>query len=164
MKVLKKKKFKTTLEKIGSWTIAPITFDAAKHFGTKSHVRVKGSINGIEFKGKSLMPFGQGKHFLTVPSALQKKIRKRSGDEVTIEIEQDYALPEIPAELTEALQASEEASEYFEECSPSHKRSFARYISESMVKETREKRAVKMVLKMEQAFLEKKKILSWEKK
>jgi hypothetical protein len=148
-------KFKTQLRKIGSWTIAPAPFDTMKVFGTRQYVKIKGTIDGYAFSGKSLMPFGDGKHFMTVPVEVQRQIGKRSGDTVSIYLERDHAEMEMPEELLEALEASDEAKKYFTSAAPSMRRNYARYIMQAKTKETREKRAVQMVLKMEREFLDK---------
>jgi hypothetical protein len=151
-------KFKSKLEKIGSWTIVKVPLDTKKLFGSAGYIRVKGTIDNVELK-ISLMPMGEGIHCFPVKAELRKTIRKESGDTVNVSIEKDNTQPvlEIPSELKEAFKASKEAKKMFESYSPSMQREHCKYISEGKKKETREDRAVKTVLKLEKLFFEKKK-------
>ena len=146
------KKFKSKLQKIGSWTIAVMPFDAFKLFGTRRAIRVRGTINGHPYSNISIMPKGDGTHFLTIRNEIRKAIGKEAGAIVEITLERDTSEMELPEELIEALEASEEARKVFEEMPPSHKRTYVMYIAESKKPETRIKRAVETVLKLESLF------------
>jgi len=150
-----KQKFKTKLQKVGSWTIAPASFDTLKVFGTKSHVRVKGTINGYEFSGVSLMPAGDGTHFLAVKTGIRKAIKKEAGDTVEIILEPDTSELKVPAELKEAFRASPEAKKMFEAYSYSHRKLYVEHIVEAKAKETKVKRAVDCVIALEKIYFEK---------
>lgn len=152
---MSKQKFKTKLKKVGSWTIAPAPFDTFKVFGTKSHVRVKGTINGYEFGGVSLMPMGDGTHFLAIKSEIRKAIGKEAGDTVEIVVENDNSELKVPAELKEAFKASPEAKKMFEAYSYSHKKLYVSHIAEAKAKETKVRRAVESVLALEKAYFDK---------
>jgi hypothetical protein len=147
--------FTTTLRKIGSWTIAPATIDVYKWFGTRQYVRVKGLIDHVAFESKSLMPRGDGTHFLAIDASIRKAIKKQSGDEVRIVIEEDKAELQIPSEITEALEYSEEAKKVFSMSSQGDKRIYCKHISSGRSKETREKRAADLVIRLERIYLEK---------
>ncbi|MCW3070818.1 MAG: hypothetical protein JWO44_708 [Bacteroidetes bacterium] len=149
-------KFKSKLEKIGSWTIVKVPFDAKKIFGSAGHTRVKGTIDHVPFS-ISLMPMGEGVHCFPVKAELRKAIGKNSGDPVSVVLEQDHDKPvvEVPSELTGAFRASKEAKKMFDSYSASMQREHCRYISEGKKKETRENRAVATVLKLEKLYAEK---------
>jgi hypothetical protein len=152
-------KFKAKLEKVGSWTVIVVPIDAQKVFGTGGYVRIKGKVDSKEFKGMTLMSMGTGNHCLPVNADFRKEIKKDAGDYVNIEFEKDNDKPviEVPAELKEAFKASREAKKIFSSYSPSMQKEHCRYIAEGKKKETREKRAVDTVLKLEKLFFEKKK-------
>jgi hypothetical protein len=152
-------KFKSKLEKVGSWTIVKVPFDAKKVFGSAGYTKIKGTIDNVSFNGFTLMPMGEGVHFFPVKSELRKTIGKESGDPVTITLQKDSqtAVMEVPAELKSAFKASREAKKVFDEYSPSMQREHCRYIAEGKKKETREKRAVDTVLKLEKLYFEKNK-------
>jgi hypothetical protein len=152
---MKKQKFKTTMQKMGAWTIAITPIDTKKIFGRGGHIRVKGTIDGFPFDDTSLMPMGTGEHCLAIKSTVRKVIRKEAGATIEIILEEDFAELQIPEELKEAFEASPEAEKMFNAYSPSHKRNYTKYISESKKKETREKRAVDCVLRIEKEYFEK---------
>ena len=154
---MSKQKFTSKLSKAGSWTIVIVPFDAKKVFGTGGYSRIKGTIEGLPFKGLSLMPMGDGVHCFPVKAEMRKAIRKDAGDSVKVEIEKDTEVPvvEMPVELKEALKASKEAKKMFDSYSPSMKREHFKFIAEGKKKETREKRAVETVLKFEKTYYEK---------
>lgn len=148
-------KFKTTMQKMGAWTIAITPIDVRKVFGRAGHVRVKGTIDGFPFDDTSLMPMGTGEHCLAIKSVIRKAIRKEANDTIEIILEEDFAELKIPTELKEAFKASPEAKKMFEAYSPSHKRNYTKYVSESKNKETRARRAVNSILRIEKEFFEK---------
>ncbi|MGZ4035789.1 MAG: YdeI/OmpD-associated family protein [Bacteroidia bacterium] len=152
---MSKQKFKAKMQKMGAWTIIVTPVNVRKIFGTAGHVRVKGTINGFPFDDTSLMPMGTGEHCMPVKTTIRKQIKKEAGDTIEVILEQDFAETKIPEELAEALEASPEAEKMFNAYSPSHKRNYIKYISESKKKETREKRAVDCVLRIEKEYFEK---------
>ncbi|MFL5765236.1 MAG: YdeI/OmpD-associated family protein [Bacteroidia bacterium] len=147
-------KCKTRMQKMGAWTVAIVPLDIKKIFGTNSHVRIKGTIDGVPFSDSSLMPMGTGEHLLPIRSEIRKAIKKQAGEMIEIVFEQDFEEVKVPPELLEAFEASPEAEEMFNSYSPSHKRNYIRYLNESAKKETREKRAVKIVMDLEKIYRE----------
>lgn len=140
---------------MGAWTVAILNIDAKKVFGKAGHIRVKGTIDGIPFDDSSLMPMGTGEHCLPIRTEIRKLIKKEAGATIEICFEEDHTDLQIPEELKEAFEASAEAKKMFEAYAPSHRRNYVRYINESKKKETREKRAVESVLRMEREYAEK---------
>ncbi len=150
-----KQKFKVQMQKLGSWVIVITPIDVRKVFGRAGHVRVKGTIDRFPFDDTSLMPMGTGEHCMPIKNQIRKAIRKGAGDTIEIILEEDFAELKVPEELKEAFEASPEAEKMFEAYSPSHKRNYVKYINESKRKETREKRAVASVLRIEKDYFEK---------
>ena len=149
------KKFKVVLQKMGAWTVVIRPIDVKKVFGRAGTVRVKGTIDGFPFDNTSLMPMGTGKHCMPVKTVIRKQIRKEAGDGVEIILEDDFAGVAVPPELKEAFKASPEAKKMFKASSPSMQRNYTNYINESKRQETRDKRAVDSVLRLEKDFFEK---------
>lgn len=148
-------KFKVKMQKMGAWTIVITPVDVRKVFGKKGHVRVKGTIDGFPFDDTSLMSMGTGEHCMAIRNEIRKEIRKEAGDTIEIILEEDFAELKIPSELKEAFEASTEAEKMFNAYSPSHKRNYTKYVSGSKNKETRERRAVASVLRIEKEYFEK---------
>src|SRR5579859_615284 len=98
---MKVQRFKARLERLGvalGWTIAHVPFDPAKVWKEMVRLRVRGSVEGFEFR-TSLFPVtgGSGKYFLLVNKAMQKGAGIGLGDVAEFRLEPD--LEERPAEL-----------------------------------------------------------------
>lgn len=157
---MKPVKFKTKLSKIGTWVIAVADIDIYKLFGTKKHVRTKGTINGYHYGSLCLMPLGDRTHYLAIKKEIRKAIRKDVGDIVEIVLEKDDAELKIPAELKEAFEASPEAKALFDSFSYSAKKYYTEHVGEAKRQEIKDKRAADAVIKLERLYHEKK----WQKK
>ncbi|MFJ5925639.1 DUF1905 domain-containing protein [Kitasatospora sp. NPDC092948] len=59
---------------------------AADLLGTRRAVKVSGTIDGVPFAA-TLMPSGQGPHWLPIRAALRKQIGKEAGVEVTVHLQ-----------------------------------------------------------------------------
>ncbi len=127
----------------GAFVIVP--FDVEKTFG-KKRVKVLASIDGQPYRG-SLVRMGTPDHMLLVLKEIREKIGKSVGDEVSVELEEDFALRqvEVPADVKKALEAEPDALAYFSRLSYSHQREYIQWVVEAKREQTRQSRIDKMI-------------------
>lgn len=138
------RKFKAKLVGRGpghAWTILRVPFDVQKVFGRKSRVPVRGTMNGCSF-GNSLMPEGDGTHFMMVNKSLQKGAKAKPGDTVSVVIELDKALRTVtlPKDLKSALSRTTFARRAFAALPYSRQKEFVDWIVQAKKPETHTRR------------------------
>ncbi len=121
-----KKEFTSKLERFegsGTWTYADIPFDVEKAFGKKGQVKVKGTVNGVGFLS-SLMPHGDGTHFLVVnrPTRDAAKIKEGAKVRIVLEADSEPRVIQAPPDLERALAKNKSAAASWEKLAPSHKK------------------------------------------
>ncbi len=70
----------------GGWTYV-VWPEAAAFFGTRGLVKVRGRIDGIEFRS-SFMALGDGRHKLPVKADIRAALHKAKGDNVVVRLEE----------------------------------------------------------------------------
>jgi len=139
------KSFSAVLRRSGNslnWVIIEIPFDAARIWGVRGQLRVKGDINGFAFRS-SLFPSGDRRHFMIVNKQMQKGGRVQAGMEARFTMEPDTTERKIPMvpELDRVLRQSRRLQKFYESMSPSTRTDLARLIASAKSPETRRRRA-----------------------
>ena len=84
-------RFEARLERLRSslnWIVIRVPFGAAKLWGMRGQIKVKGEINGFAFR-TSLFPTREGQHILLVNKRMQKGARAAEGSVARFQIELD---------------------------------------------------------------------------
>jgi uncharacterized protein YdeI (YjbR/CyaY-like superfamily) len=140
--------FAATLEHSGNslnWIIIRVPFDAAKLWGKRGQIKVKGDINGFQFRS-SLFPTGQGQHFMIVNKKMQAGGKAQPGARARFRMEPDTTPRVIHAtgELQALLGQSRALQKFHASLSDSNRRDITRWIQEGKQSATRARRAEQM--------------------
>ena len=148
----KTKSFQATLERGGgplNWTIVRIPFDVARIWGKRGQLRVRGDINGFDFR-TSLFPTGDGNHVLLVNKKMQKGGRVGLGAIARFRLEPDSEQRKValPSELSDMLDEDRALRRWYEELNPSWRNDIAAWISGVKSAQARLRRAEQIVERM----------------
>lgn len=146
------KRFEARLERLRSglgWIIVYIPFDAAKLWGLRGQIKVKGEINGCAFRS-SLFPTGEGRHFLLVNKRLQKGVRAFEGSVARFQMEFDCGMRvvTVPEEFTRILRQDRSLRRWFEALSDSGRSEIVKWITDPKSAEARLRRTEQMAVRL----------------
>lgn len=129
----------------GGGAYAEIPFDVEQVFGDK-RPQVKATIEGETFLTR-LVRMGQLCHIIGVPKALRVKSGKDVGAKIRITVEPDATPREVavPPDLEKALKTDKNAKAVFDMLSYTHRKEYARWITEAKKEETRIRRIEKTI-------------------
>ena len=110
---------------------AEFPFESAKVFGTRKAIRVKATFDGKMYR-MSLLPHGNGTHWLHLKKDIRDAIGKTEGDSVHIVVEKDESPPEIkvPEYLQWLLEDDPNMMKAFKRLPYSAKRFWVAFIEE----------------------------------
>ena len=150
--VLTRKSFNALLLRSSNnlgWTIARIPFDAAKAWGKRGQIRVRGSINGFDFR-TTLFPDGKGNHYLLVNKSMQKGGCAAVGDKASFTLEPDTKERPIvvPSELEKLFKQEKALRKFFNEWSDSGQRWVTNEVASRKTHASRERRAEQIAEQM----------------
>src|SRR6202140_1046410 len=139
------KRFEARLERLRSrlnWIIVRIPFDAARAWGLRGQIKVKGEINGFAFR-TSLFPTREGRHFLLVNKQMQKGARTIEGSiaRFQIALDREERTVTIPNELKRILSEDRSLRRWHDELNHSARNDIAKWIAEPKSAEARIRRA-----------------------
>jgi len=139
------KTFKATLEPDGTplnWVIAHIPFDAAKIWGERGRIKVRGDINGFPFR-TSLFPAGGGKHYLLVNKRMQRGAGAGVGTTAQFKLEPDHEerIIAVPQELERAMSEDRSLRRWFDRLTYSMRKYLTEQVTAVKSAAARERRA-----------------------
>jgi len=140
----KKQTFTAVIQNAGGGgAFVEVPFDVEAAFGAK-RPRVKTVIEGVPYRG-ILSRMGTERHLLVILKEIRETVGKTFGDEVkiTVELDTEPRVIEIPAELKKAFKVEKEAKTSFDKLSYTHRREYVMWINEAKREETRQNRIVK---------------------
>ena len=110
--------FKAPLVRLRSnlgWIVVHVPLDVAKVWGTRGRLKVKGEINGFQFR-TSLFPTREGRHFVLVNKKMQKGSHAYEGTiaRFRLEPDTDERTVSIPSELKRVLAEERALLKWFE--------------------------------------------------
>jgi uncharacterized protein YdeI (YjbR/CyaY-like superfamily) len=139
-----RKRFEARLERMPSrlnWVIIHLPFDAAKVWGLRGQIKVKGEMNEFAFR-TSLFPTGAGGHILLVNKRMQKGARAVAGSiaHFQMELDKDERIVTIPNELQRILHQDRSLRRWYDELNHSTRSDIANWITEPKSGEARMRR------------------------
>ncbi len=139
------KRFEARLERMRSrlnWVIIHVPFDAAKIWGLRGKIKVKGEINGFAFR-TSLFPTGTGGHILLVNKGMQKGAGAVAGSVARFQMELDLEerVVAVPEELRGILRQDRLLRRWYDTLNPSTRRDIDKWISEPKSAQARVRRS-----------------------
>ena len=135
------KKFDQQGEKTG-WTYFEIPAKIAGKIkaGVKVSFRVKGTIDEYAIKQVSILPMGAGNFIMPFNAAMRKATRKKTGDTIQLELEEDKTELQLSADFLACLSDDPEAIRYFNTLPKSHQQYYSKWIESAKTDPTKTKR------------------------
>ena len=124
-----------------NWTVIRVPFDAAKVFGVRGQINVKGEINGFPFR-TCLFPSKAGGHILLVNKRMQKAGRVRAGAtaDFHLELDPEKRIAEIPDTLKRILASDRSLRRWYDGLNQSTRNDIAKWVSEPQSEAARARR------------------------
>ena len=126
---------------IGEWTILRLPESASAALPSRGMTVVEGTMNG--FRSKFVLePDGKGSHWFQVDPGLRESAGIHTGVPVTMTVEPSKELPEpeVPADLSEALEGEPQANALWQIITPMARWDWIRWIRATNNPQTRSRR------------------------
>ncbi|GAC1408329.1 MAG: hypothetical protein NVSMB52_21290 [Chloroflexota bacterium] len=129
----------------GGGAYVPLPSDAAELFGTRARFAVRVRFNGVPYAG-STMPKGDGTFCVGITQAIRAEAKADIGEMVHVVLERDEGerIVEVPDDLWSALDAVGLTAK-FGAMAYTHRKEYARWVTEAKRADTRTTRIVKAV-------------------
>jgi hypothetical protein len=148
-------RFTAPLEKMNAemaFMYVEVPIDVEQEFGTRSRVRVLGTVNGVAVD-RALMPQKSGVHIIILGGDIRRAARlKKVGDPVQVEfrVHPDPTQVELPEELAETLDFIPELKAGWDKLTPGMQRSMAYWVGSAKTQATRAKRIAELLRRFEE--------------
>jgi uncharacterized protein YdeI (YjbR/CyaY-like superfamily) len=131
------------------WTMIRIPFDAAKLWGSRGQIKIRGDINGFPFRA-ILFPDGTGAHFLVVNKKMQAAAHVKAGGtaQFHLELDTENRTVEMPAELEAIINQDRALKKWFGQFNHATRNWIAKWVSGVKSAEARARRADQMAERM----------------
>ena len=141
-------RFSSIIEKFGKkgektgWTYIEISAAQAKKLkpGVKKSFYIKGKLDAYAIKRVALIPMGAGVFILPLNAEIRKKIGKKQGASLLVQIEEDKSEFKMNGSFIECLQDDSDAHQHFKSLTGSHQRYFSKWIDSAKTDHTKAKR------------------------
>ena len=137
--------FHTTIKQMGNNTGIVIPPEIIEELGGGKKPLVTITMNNQTYR--SSVATMQGDYMVSLTAANRKLTGVQGGDEmdVTIELDTEPRIYEVPDDLAAALDAKAGATEAFHASAPSKRKEFVRQVNDAKTQETRDRRIAKIV-------------------
>lgn len=140
--------FKCLIERFGvqgektGWTYILIPAEKAQLLKPKNKKSfcVKGKLDNVSIKQVALLPMGEGDFIMALKKELLKKLGRRKGETLSVQLEEDKSEKILSADLMECLADDKEAMTHFNKLPPSHQHYYSNWIESAKTPETKAKR------------------------
>lgn len=135
------KKFEEQGEKTG-WTYIEISAELTGKIkpNQRKSFRVKGKLDQTEFSGIAILPMGDGGFIMALNAAIRKKLGRRQGENVAVQMEADDTPIIFDADFMECLADEKRAYDFFNSLPKSHQHYFSKWIASAKTDDTKAKR------------------------
>lgn len=134
--------FTAVLEVVGGTTLVRLPHEASAQLPSRGQVAVRGVLSGHEV-GTVLEPDGRSGHWMRVDDAVGGAAGVTPGDtvEVSVELAEDWPEPEVPVDLSDALDAApEKIQSTWQDITPMARWEWVRWVGATKNPETRQRR------------------------
>lgn len=123
-----------------------VPYSIPEVWGIRKSVKVKATIDKYFHRGL-IVPDGKGNHYMGLKTAIVKELGKSAGDivNVTLEIDTEERVVEIPPELKRLLSKNKKEKDYFDSLSYTHRKEYVEWIISAKKEETKKSRLEKMM-------------------
>ena len=132
--------FRASVEREGTGTFLRVPPDVVADLGTRKRPPVRVTVGGHTFRS-TIAVYGDD-FYLPLNAANREAAGVAAGDtvDVTIELDEEPRVVEVPDDLAVALAADADATAAFDRLSYSHRREYVEWIDEAKRAETRARR------------------------